>query len=92
MYIYIYICIYICHRLIYIYMHTHTHPYRFIVSASADGTIRVWNILTGIDECFTRCEHPVSCLAKTPDNDVFAAGDDEGGLHIFKLWNLTQGD
>ena len=26
---------------------------RFVVSSSLDGSIRVWNILTGIDECFT---------------------------------------
>jgi hypothetical protein len=37
-----------------------------------------------------RCEHPVCCLDKTPDNQVFAAGDEQGGLHVFKLWNLHQ--
>ena len=63
---------------------------RFVVSSSVDGTIRVWNIMTGTDECYHRCEHPVTSLAKTPDNEVFAAGDEEGGLHIFKLWNLNQ--
>ena len=140
---------------------------RFIVSSSADGTIRVWNIITGIDECYTvcfplscfhipyvhnrtyvhtrghmhrhaqsyhlhitqisihphvcireyltkcciyivcknnthfelilfsfgnlqRCDHPITCLAKTADNNLFAAGDEEGGLHVFRLWNLEQ--
>jgi len=28
---------------------------RFVVSASMDGTIRVWNVMTGIDECYTVC-------------------------------------
>jgi hypothetical protein len=33
---------------------------RFVVSASMDCTIRVWNVMTGIDECFTvwnACAH-----------------------------------
>lgn len=56
-----------------------------IVSASKDGTIRVWDIATGYDVCFSRPGQPILCMAKTQDNAFFAAGDSTGGLHIFRL-------
>jgi WD40 repeat protein len=47
---------------------------RNIVSASNDGTIRVWDIASGFDVCFSRPGQPIVCMAKTDDNALFAAG------------------
>jgi len=62
-----------------------TGDIRYIVSASEDSTVRVWDLTTGYDVCYVRLQNPLTCMAKSQDNSLIAAGDEKGGVHIFEL-------
>jgi WD40 repeat protein len=62
-----------------------TGPLKFIVSASQDGSIRVWDITTGLDQCFLRLGAALTCLAKSRDECTLAAGDVDGRVHLLSL-------
>ncbi|PHH81241.1 hypothetical protein CDD82_1218 [Ophiocordyceps australis] len=79
-------------------LHGHTKPVSqvrispdgyFIASASADGTIKIWNALTGA-HLDTLVGHMagVGCLAWSPDSKVVASGSDDKAI---RLWDRVTG-
>ena len=79
-------------------LHGHTKPVsqvrispngRFIASASADATLKIWDAVTG-DHMDTLVGHMagVSCLAWTPDSNTLATGSDDKAI---RLWDRVTG-
>ncbi|PHH86606.1 hypothetical protein CDD83_9996 [Cordyceps sp. RAO-2017] len=62
---------------------------RFVASASADATLRVWDAATGA-HMDTLVGHlaGVSCLAWTPDSNTLASGSDDKAI---RLWDRVTG-
>ncbi|KAF4975291.1 hypothetical protein FZEAL_7904 [Fusarium zealandicum] len=62
---------------------------RFIASASADATIKIWDAATGA-HMDTLVGHMagVSCLAWTPDSNTIASGSDDKAI---RLWDRVTG-
>ena len=57
---------------------------RIIASPSLDGTIRLWDVETGLSlEKLDARSGPVNCVAWSPDGRVLAAGPDEGGIQLW---------
>ncbi|KAF4449459.1 WD repeat-containing [Fusarium albosuccineum] len=79
-------------------LHGHTKPIsqvrispngRFIASASADATVKIWDAATGA-HMDTLVGHMagVSCLAWTPDSNTIATGSDDKAI---RLWDRVTG-
>ncbi|CAG9938181.1 unnamed protein product [Clonostachys rosea f. rosea IK726] len=79
-------------------LHGHTKPVSqvrispngsFIASASADGTIRIWDAATG-SHMDTLVGHMagVSCIAWSPDSNTIASGSDDKAI---RLWDRVTG-
>ncbi|KFA52482.1 hypothetical protein S40293_05657, partial [Stachybotrys chartarum IBT 40293] len=79
-------------------LHGHTKPVaqvrispngRYIASASADATLKIWNASTGA-HMDTLVGHMagVSCLAWGPDSNTLASGSDDKAIH---LWDRVTG-
>ncbi|KAG5981777.1 hypothetical protein E4U55_002579 [Claviceps digitariae] len=79
-------------------LHGHTGPVsqvrispngKFVASASADGSIKLWDALTGA-HMDTLIGHMagVSCLAWTPDSNILASGSDDKAI---RLWDRVTG-
>ncbi|KAM0564411.1 hypothetical protein ACHAPJ_000624 [Fusarium lateritium] len=79
-------------------LHGHTKPVsqarispngRFIASASADATVKIWDAATG-EHMDTLVGHMagVSCLAWTPDSNTIASGSDDKAI---RLWDRVTG-
>lgn len=79
-------------------LHGHTKPVsqvrispngRFIASASADATLKIWDAATGA-HMDTLVGHMagVSCLAWTPDSNTLASGSDDKAI---RLWDRVTG-
>ncbi|KAK7417982.1 WD domain protein [Neonectria punicea] len=79
-------------------LHGHTKPIsqvrispngRFIASASADATLKIWDAATGA-HMDTLVGHMagVSCLAWTPDSNTVASGSDDKAI---RLWDRVTG-
>ncbi|PNY25699.1 WD repeat-containing protein 5, partial [Tolypocladium capitatum] len=79
-------------------LHGHTKPVsqarispdgRFIASASADATLKIWDAATGA-HMDTLVGHMagVSCLAWTPDSNTIASGSDDKAI---RLWDRVTG-
>ncbi|KAF5023310.1 hypothetical protein F66182_4618 [Fusarium sp. NRRL 66182] len=62
---------------------------RFIASASADATVKIWDAATG-EHMDTLVGHiaGVSCLAWTPDSNTIASGSDDKAI---RLWDRVTG-
>ncbi|GKU05180.1 will die slowly [Fusarium langsethiae] len=62
---------------------------RFIASASADATVKIWDATTG-EHMDTLVGHMagVSCLAWTPDSNTVASGSDDKAI---RLWDRVTG-
>ncbi|KAF4966774.1 hypothetical protein FSARC_5591 [Fusarium sarcochroum] len=62
---------------------------RFIASASADATVKIWDAATG-EHMDTLVGHMagVSCLAWTPDSNTIATGSDDKAI---RLWDRVTG-
>jgi WD40 repeat protein len=60
---------------------------RFVATASADGTVRVWDAQAGTQLRVIAAEHPVS-VAFTPDGSRLAIGDGRGNVGI---WDACSG-
>jgi WD40 repeat protein len=58
---------------------------QYIVSASQDGTVRVWDVSSGLDQCFLRLPAPLTCMSKSQDESTIAVGDRCGNLHLLAL-------
>ena len=60
-----------------------------LVSGSADGTIRIWNLNTGTQlRTLEAHSDAVNCLAIAPDGQTFASGSSDKNI---KIWNLHTG-
>lgn len=79
-------------------LHGHTKPIsqvrispdgRFVASASADATLKIWDAATGA-HMDTLVGHMagVSCLAWTPDSNTLASGSDDKTI---RLWDRVTG-
>lgn len=79
-------------------LHGHTKPVsqvrispngRYIASASADATVKIWNAATG-EHMDTLVGHMagVSCLAWAPDSNTIASGSDDKAI---RLWDRVTG-
>lgn len=79
-------------------LHGHTGPVsqvrispngKFIASASADGTLKLWDAATGA-HMDTLVGHMagVSCVAWTPDSNTLASGSDDKAI---RLWDRVTG-
>ncbi|KAG6032468.1 hypothetical protein E4U19_007455 [Claviceps sp. Clav32 group G5] len=79
-------------------LHGHTGPVsqvrispngKFIASASADGSVKLWDAATGthIDTLVGHMAG-VSCLAWTPDSNMLASGSDDKAI---RLWDRVTG-
>lgn len=79
-------------------LHGHTKPVsqvrispngKFIASASADATLKLWDAATG-DHMDTLVGHMagVSCLAWSPDSNTLASGSDDKAI---RLWDRVTG-
>lgn len=62
---------------------------RFIASASADATVKIWDAATGA-HMDTLVGHMagVSCVAWTPDSNTLASGSDDKAI---RLWDRVTG-
>ncbi len=54
-------------------------------TASADGTIRLWNISQGAAVLTLANQSPVECLAFSPDGRWIASGDSAGSIKIWAI-------
>jgi WD40 repeat protein len=61
----------------------------YIVSASFDGTLKIWDVVTG-EERMTLVGHgrPVTCCAVSSDGSFIVSGDIGG---ILKIWDAADG-
>lgn len=60
---------------------------KFLVSAAADNTLRIWSVLTQTCDKMYRIQDPIKSLAIFPNQRFFATGDEAGN---FKIWQLGQ--
>jgi WD40 repeat protein len=58
---------------------------RGVVSASADGTIRLWELISGRCQAVLAAGVPFRCAAVAPDGHAFVAGDEQGQVHFLQL-------
>ena len=61
---------------------------RFILSASWDTTLRLWDIATAAEMVRWYTDGALRCCAFHPDGKRVIAGDTFGKLHLLKLENL----
>ncbi len=55
-----------------------------VVSASADGTVRVWQAADGkLLQTLNTLDNTLTCVAVSPDGRLIAAGSAAGGIHVF---------
>eukprot|EP00961_Rhodomonas_salina_P271845 3672881-Rhodomonas_salina.1 len=64
---------------------------RYVVSAGEDGCVRVFDLRRGQESCYCEVGRELTCLAKTDDDSILAAGDRLGGLHLFTLQDAGSG-
>ncbi|AFY39413.1 serine/threonine protein kinase with WD40 repeats [[Leptolyngbya] sp. PCC 7376] len=58
---------------------------KFLISAGADNTLRVWSVLNRKCDKIYQLNNPIQTIAIFPNKRFFAAGDDQGTLHIWQL-------
>jgi len=58
---------------------------KFIVSASEDKTIRIWNLATGLQTHLLEAECKFLCVSISGDDELVVSGDDQG---LIRVWSL----
>jgi WD40 repeat protein len=59
------------------------------VSASHDGTLKVWDVATGnVQQTIVGHDRPIGCMAISPDGQTIISGSDDRTVNI---WNLHDG-
>ncbi len=62
---------------------------RRVVSASRDGSLRVWDALSGeMLHCWQVADHPLTCMAIASGNNLVLTSDESNTV---RLWNLNEG-
>ena len=61
------------------------------ISASDDKTLKVWDLETALPVAMFYCDASVTCCAVV-GNQMIAAGDEAGMLHLLKLEEQTRQD
>ncbi len=62
---------------------------RRVVSASRDGSLRVWDAVTGeMKHHWQVGDHPITCMALASSTNYVLTGDDSNTV---RLWNLNEG-
>jgi WD40 repeat protein len=61
---------------------------RFLAAASADQTVRIWDLSTG--QMIGGLKHPasVTCISWSPNGELLATGGGSGD-HVVRVWDLT---
>ena len=63
---------------------------RRVVTASADGTVRIWDAELGVELCqFPANADRPRTTAVSPDGSLLAAAGKDDKGHYLKLWGLT---
>ena len=57
-----------------------------LISASHDGTVRIWCAETGIQQGYLAIGAAVTAIATSPNSNLFITGDRSGKI---KMWNLV---
>jgi WD40 repeat protein len=52
------------------------------ISASQDGTLRLWDVSAGANTLVLDARVPLTCCAISPGGETLAAGDAQGGVHF----------
>jgi hypothetical protein len=60
-----------------------------VVGGSQDGTVKVWNVVTGEEKSLTGHTDWVSAVAVAPDPTHVVSGSDDGTV---KVWNVVTGE
>ena len=55
------------------------------ISASPDGTLRLWDLKTGHNPLVLSAGVPFTSCAISPDGRTFAAGDELGQVHFVRM-------
>jgi WD40 repeat protein len=55
------------------------------VSASEDGTLRLWDLSMAANTIVLDARVPFTCCAMSPGGEMFAAGDEQGQMHFLQL-------
>jgi WD40 repeat protein len=55
------------------------------VSASADGTLRLWDLGTAVTTIVLDARMPFTCSAISAGGETFTVGDEQGQMHFLKL-------
>ena len=67
---------------------TVTHDGKWMISGSADGTIKVWNLVTGKERATLMGHHgTVRSVASIPGGNRLLSGSDD---QTVRLWDLDQ--
>ena len=61
------------------------------ISAGADGTVRIWDLATGLGRAHKAEMDRAFALAVTPDGTKVVAGGGEGGHGAVRIWDLPTG-
>ena len=63
---------------------------RLVASGSTDGTVRLWDVVTGYELRTRKHDPAVHGVAFSPDGRMLASGSASG--ETIKLWNVASGE
>lgn len=63
---------------------------KFILSASWDNTLKIWNLLSGTLIASFNGESPILTCAASPDEMTIIAGEESGRVHFLRLEGMNE--